>query len=914
MLSFIVWYLFVSLIGLVSFPIAWRLLPALGDRGYAFSRSLGLLVWGYIFWLLATLGILQNDGTGLSFALVLLLILSAWSLRTVRIKEFISWLRSHLKYITGIEILFLLAFATWTFIRAMTPEATGTEKPMELAFINAISRSKTFPPNDPWLSGYSISYYYFGYVLTAMLAGATGVSGSVAFNLGIALTFALCVIGSYALVNNLLAAKCANLNKEPQKFSFLGLLGPLFLLIVSNLEGFLHALHNRGLFWSADESGKLRSSFWTWLDIKDLNLPPGEELSWIPTRFWWWWRASRVIQDYDLAGNAKEIIDEFPFFSYLLADLHPHVLVMPFALLAMAIALNLLLGGGHGNTHWTRIKLDLRVILWLAIIGILIGFGLFISGFHSLSMLKAFAGIGCVLVGIFTLMLYRQEIQTHKLKAWISPGAHPVEIGKSLKLDPLALVSVPFILGSIAFLNTWDMLLFLLLIPGAYALGRVTSDRIRLLDGLKEFIWLAIFSAAGAIFLYIPFIVGFSSQAGGIIPNLIYPTRGAHLWVMFAPLLFPIFSVLLYLLGTAREKTSRRKNIKRGVLITLLVILLLGVSNLLMGIAATFIPQVNELFLGILAANDLASLLTAAFSRRLISSGGVITLGSLLALTLALLLGYEKKQSSFNENKTQSTDLYDTYQDSNAYVMLLIFLGALFVLGPEFFYLRDQFGWRMNTIFKFYYQTWLVWSIAAAYGSALLLKRLAKPWSYIFTSAFMIVIAMSLVYPALSLWNKTDGFNTSRLTLDSAAYLKDSSPDELAAINWLKTAPMGVIAEAVSPTGGSYTNYGRVSTHSGLPAVLGWMGHESQWRGGNAEMGSRQSDIERLYCSRSWEETRQILDDYNIRYVILGSLERTTYKPNQGSCAAGLEESKFLKYLVPVYQQGNITIYQYASN
>jgi uncharacterized membrane protein len=350
------------------------------------------------------------------------------------------------------------------------------------------------------------------------------------------------------------------------------------------------------------------------------------------------------------------------------------------------------------------------------------------------------------------------------------------------------------------------------------------------------------------------------------------------------------------------------------VLVSLLLVVFLGVFDLLLGISATFIPQVSELFFSVLAANDLASLLRASFSRRLISSGGLITLAGLLALTVALLLGYEKKQSPSNGNQTQAGGTDYTHQGSNAYVVLLVFLGVLFVLGPEFFYLRDQFGWRMNTIFKFYYQTWLIWSIAAAYGSALLLRNLAKPWSYVFKLILIIILAMSLVYPALSLWNKTGGFNTSKLSLDSAAYLKDSSPDELAAINWLKTAPEGVIAEAVSPTGGSYTNYGRVATHSGLPAVLGWMGHESQWRGGDTEMGSRQSDIEKLYCSRDWEGTRQILDDYNIRYVVLGSLERTTYQPNQGSCAAGVEESKFYKYLVPVFKQGNITIYQYASD
>jgi uncharacterized membrane protein len=94
-----------------------------------------------------------------------------------------------------VELLFLVAFAGWAFVRSTNPEIAGTEKPMELAFINAILRSPTFPPHDPWLSGYSISYYYFGYVLVAMLAKLTAVPGGVAFNLGVSLVFALTAIG-----------------------------------------------------------------------------------------------------------------------------------------------------------------------------------------------------------------------------------------------------------------------------------------------------------------------------------------------------------------------------------------------------------------------------------------------------------------------------------------------------------------------------------------------------------------------------------------------------------------------------------------------------------------------------------------------------------------------------------------------
>ena len=78
---------------------------------------------------------------------------------------------------------------------------------MELAFINAILHSDTLPPNDPWLSGYAISYYYFGFVLVAMLAKFAGTLGSVAFNLGVSLTFALAAVGSFGVLYNLLALR-----------------------------------------------------------------------------------------------------------------------------------------------------------------------------------------------------------------------------------------------------------------------------------------------------------------------------------------------------------------------------------------------------------------------------------------------------------------------------------------------------------------------------------------------------------------------------------------------------------------------------------------------------------------------------------------------------------------------------------
>jgi uncharacterized membrane protein len=134
--------------------------------------------------------------------------------------------------------------------------------------------------------------------------------------------------------------------------------------------------------------------------------------------------------------------------------------------------------------------------------------------------------------------------------------------------------------------------------------------------------------------------------------------------------------------------------------------------------------------------------------------------------------------------------------------------------------------------------------------------------------------------------------------LDGTAHFSFLSVDDKAAVAWLAKAPLGTLVEAV---GGSYSHYARIATHSGQPNLLGWPGHESQWRGGGEEMGTRAQDIDRLYSTGSWTEAAQILSYYNIRYIYLGALERTTYLVN---------DAKFNRFLQPVFQQGQVTIYE----
>ena len=829
--AFLSWYVAITLLGWLVFPLTYRLFPALADRGYSLARAAALLLWGYAFWLLASLGVAQNDLGGLMLALAILVGLSAWALwkrdadghspiSNPR-SSIIDWLKANLRLVLTVESLFLVAFAFLATVRAANPEIVGTEKPMDLAFINAILRSPTFPPNDPWLSGYAISYYYFGHIMTAMLAKLTAVPGSVAFNLMIALVFALSAVGAYGILYNLLS-ECARresgIGNRESSFG-LPLLAPLFLLLVSNLEGFLEMLHRRGLFWPPDSQPAARN-FWTWLDIKDLNVPPAQPLGWIPERYWWWWRASRVVQDYDLAGNWREVIDEFPFFSYLLADLHPHVLAMPFGLLAVAVALNLFLGGWRGETNLLGLRLSISRAGFL---------------FSALTV------------------------------------------------------------GGLAFLNTWDILVAFALVVAAYLLVRVRQDGWRW-ERLADLLEFGLPLGILALLLYLPFYLGFSSQAGGILPNLVSPTRGAHLWVMFGSLLLPIFAYLLYLW----RKEKAPADWARGLGFAFLALLLLWSLSWLLGLGiGRAMPEFAAQFLQSQGSAELRTFFVDASLRRLSYLGGTLTLFALLALAFSLLIA-ALRQKPDPQRPVPDPRLPSSFiLHPSAFVLLLILLGSLLVLAPEFLYLRDQFGARMNTIFKFYYQAWLLWSLAAAFGAAVLLQRIKACGGFFLHLGLALFLAVTLTYPVLGLFSKTNNFNPpSGWMLDGAAHIGRENPDEAAAIRWLQSAPFGVVAEAV---GGSYTGYARFATHTGLPTVLGWPGHESQWRGGYEPQGARAQDIETLYTTPDWNVAEAIMTQYDIRYVVVGSLERTTYRVNEG---------KFQRLLRPTFRQGSVVIYE----
>lgn len=807
------WYLVIQLFGLAALPLTLRLFHRTPGRGYAFARPMGLMVGGYLLWILSVFGWMPNTPGGV-VAVLLLMTLAGAAL----------WLFARnssgdpapsqpapcsLRHAIVIELLFALSFAFWCLVRAHMPriETAGGEKWMEIAFLNAVLRTPRFPPHDPWLSGFAISYYYFGYVMMGMLTHLAAVPSTIAFNLGIATLFALTVTGAYGLVYALLAGEGERVARWG------GLLGPLMVVLVGNLEGALEVLHARGL---------LPAAFWQWLDIRSINgaPPPFAEGSWMPNRFMWWWQASRVLHDYapwhTPASPAEwEVIDEFPAFSFILGDMHPHLLSLPFALLALALAVNV---------------------------------------FYNYEDAK-------------TRSLYENNRNFASL---------------CLRGFPLYAIC----LGGMGFLNTWDLPVYFAVFAGALflALG---------LDRWKTALFSSVLLLASCILLYLPFWLGLRSQAAGVLPNLFNPTRLPQFLVMFGPLLFPI---IVWTVVQARGRAIRRSDVvlwTLGIVLGLLVLLLLAVLVHPQGRFYLTALRSGGPIPGLESIPDAPRRIAARLMERFLSPWTALFLAALLVMA-SLPLRRGSGETAGSGARSAPCSLRPA-----PFISLLIVASATLTLAVEFFYLRDHFGTRMNTVFKFYFQAWTMWGVAAACAMACFLAR-GPRWV---AGVGLALIVLGLVYPALAIPTRAREYGGPP-TLDGAAHLREAYRAEMDAIDWLNAHVQGtpVILEAPGDRYRAYIYEGRVSAFTGLPTLLGWGGHEHQWRGNYDEPARREPDITTLFTTPDSHVALPFLKQYDIQYVYMGLLEQSRYPPD------GL--AKFARMGEVVYDAGGVKIFR----
>lgn len=336
--SILIWWFTIFVIGVSTYPLTQKIFHRFLDRGYIFSKVIGILLLAYTIWLLGVLKILPFYRESIALILLLLGTVNIWIF--VKNKDHpLSFTRSHtLVFIILEEILFLVCLAFWSYVRASEPSIRGLEKFMDFGFVESILRSKFFPPLDMWLTrspeytgGYFINYYYFGHLVTAVLTKLSGISSIISYNLAIAVLFAFTFTLSFSIGLNILFFLLSSISKEAKKINFrLLLTGALLTAFLVSLSGNLHTIYSFTKGYPNDSP----QPFW--------QIP----LGWNPNSYWYP-NATRFI---------PWTIHEFPIYSFVVADLHGHVSDIPFVLLLLALLLNLVIKTSEANTKNTNRK------------------------------------------------------------------------------------------------------------------------------------------------------------------------------------------------------------------------------------------------------------------------------------------------------------------------------------------------------------------------------------------------------------------------------------------------------------------------------------------------------------------------------------------------------------------------------
>ena len=243
---------------------------------------------------------------------------------------------------------------------------------------------------------------------------------------------------------------------------------------------------------------------------------------------------------------------------------------------------------------------------------------------------------------------------------------------------------------------------------------------------------------------------------------------------------------------------------------------------------------------------------------------------------------------------------------ARVFPLMLLALAVLLLMGSELLYVLDFFGNRMNTIFKLSYQAWVLLALACSYALYYLGFRYSRAGpalrvvGYGWIGLLAIVVLASVYYPAAAVYSKTSGLAGGG-TLDGLAHVAKSNMGEYRGIQWLKEnyQPGDTIIEAV---GDDYSDYGRVSSSTGIPTVLGWTFHEEQWRGSRKPFEGRQEAVQQLYQTRDPQEASEILRRYGVTYVFAGPRERAKYGTGGLAKLADLGDV--------VFQEGNVVIYR----
>ena len=866
MADLLVWFLVIECVGLLVFPFTYRVFSRMPDRGWTLAKPLGLLFISYGVWLAGLSHTIPNSRWSVLLAALVVAVL-VWAAARKHWSELLAFLRKETPVLVYSELVFVAVFVAWAVFRGYAPAIVHTEQPMDFMFLNSVVTSLHYPPNDPWLAGELVSYYYFGYLMAGVLALASGVPTAVAYNLALATTAAMAALAAFGLVYNLV-----RLSRGSAFAGALAGLAAAFLLVgASNLAGGLFFLQAMGF-------GGER--FWVWVGIEGLTAPGVASESWIPAGLgWWWWPASRVIPG---------AITEFPQFSFLLGDMHPHVMSIPFVLLVAGLGLQVYRSPG---------LLDLAGLrrLWPLVLAVPLAVGA-LAAINAWDLPLALA----VLAGALFLNVTRQTAGPTAMPPRLRWAAWAALALAVLLLPAFSVLrDAGFTARAAIVLEGLLIGVACLLIAGGLALRAVA-------------VALALALAAAALF--VPFYMTFETNVGGIFPLHGLQTRPLHLLLVWGvagalalAFLASIGLRLLRLWGglrVLRTWGSWGDRLLFSVAVGFAPVLLwlqpvwgllsyagFAVAFLLLRLTrprAVWWPaalQMGAIGLVVLLAYDAIAHVGpepggagAVLSRLLV----VVPMATVVALSVYGAWSLARRQPT-------DSDLHD--ETAPAIVLGALALAGALVMGAELFYVADVFGGflrRMNTVFKLYYQAWLLMALVGGYavyyvGDRWDLRSLfgrvgLATWTMVLVLAFGAV----LYYPVASTSSRASG----GFTLDGQAYLAAEAPAEHQAIEWIrKNLPRdAVVVEAAvtscgdSPRGCSdWTSAGRIAGSTGRPTILGWEQHELQWRNSLAPLEGRLDDVRELYQTTDAQRAKVLLAKYDVRYVVVSARERSAY-------------------------------------
>ncbi|MBN2387001.1 MAG: hypothetical protein JXB85_08270 [Anaerolineales bacterium] len=812
-LGLVVWYLVIFGIGLLAYPIVRAALPGLPDRGYPLARFAGLLLWAWFAWMAGSAGIPYSRMTIL-LALLGLAVLGGGLAYRQRDELRQEW-RTRRRYFLMVEALFLLLFLVDLGIRLGNPDlwhpAKGGERPMNFSYFNAILKSTSFPPYDPWFAGGYINYYYYGYVIAATPVKLLGIVPSVAWNLLLPTLYAILGLGAFSVGWNITYRQDApdsgrwwSQLATPHFLAGFGALAAMVLLgnlgiVQLFFQGFARLGAPGGIITDGDI---FQRCFWAlkgfFQTLRGVPLPFG--------RGDWYWFPSRVIP----AGAGNEIT-EFPVFTFLYSDMHAHNWAMPVQVLAISWAFSVL----KSRARWGSV--------FNLVVCFLFG-GLTIGALYPINLSDMYTYLPLAYVALAYTLWRHADVDALPWPGKLSPATRRVVL----------------IVASIV---TLTGLAFLFYQPYRHWYVQPYGD-VAIWKGPRT--PLSSYLVHWGLYLFV------------LVSWMAWETRQ---WMAATPL-------------------SALRKLKPYTT------LILGSLALLVG--SMLVQQISVM----LKSNYVPWM-------------GVSVIW--LILPLAAWAGVLLLRPGLSDPKRAVLFLFGTA------LMLTLMVEIVAVVG--------DIG-RMNTIFKFYLQAWILLGVCAAAAFTWLMPEIAS-WRFRARAAWQgtatVLITCAALFLLLGGMDKIRDRMAPEAphSLDSMAFMESAQfadfgvvmnlDEDYRAILWMQAHISGspVIVEANIP---EYRWGTRYTIYTGLPGVVGWNWHQRQQRGvTEAWVWNRVTEIERFYRTTDATVARDFLRRYNVGYIVVGQLERAVYVEGYGLDKFEWFEGRLWR---EVYRDGQTVIYE----